>query len=104
MAAKGTRRPTVGTGRRLITLEIREPGRDKGEAMFTWETDRSGRPKLDGITSTIGTISEAGERFVGATQGLSVKAQGEAIGELVQAIVLCREQDTFSASTARKHS
>jgi hypothetical protein len=97
MAAKGTHRATaVGAGRR-ITLEIQEPGRGDRQATFIWEVDRSGRPKLDGFTSTISTISEAGERFVAATEELDVKAQGAALLELVMAVMSRRERDAFAS-------
>jgi DNA invertase Pin-like site-specific DNA recombinase len=54
----------------------------KIDAVVVWKLDRFGRSTLD-LLANIETLRTQGVRFVAASQGLDIKAEGDAISRLL---------------------
>ena len=79
-------------------------------AVLVWKLDRFGRSSLD-VLSNIRALSDAGVRFVAVTQGLDVRPQGDAMSQLILAVLsgvaeferaLVSERVSLAARAARR--
>jgi DNA invertase Pin-like site-specific DNA recombinase len=82
----------------------------KVDAVLVWKLDRFGRSALD-LLANIQVLEDAGVRFIAITQGLDIKAGGDAISKLILTVLsgvaafereLVRERTRLGLAKARQ--